>query len=48
MMSTDRMEGDAITGTVDDLVQTLRLAGCTPEQVQAFIRRFWTKQAGAR
>ena len=40
MIATARLEDDAIIGNVDDLVQTLRQAGCTPEQVQAFIRRY--------
>ena len=39
MMSTYRMEDNAITGNVD-LAQILIQAGCTPEQVQAFIRRW--------
>jgi len=50
-MST--MGDDAITANrtseqmhVDDLVQTLVQAGCTPEQVQAFIRSLWKKYAG--
>ena len=40
MIATSLMEDDAISGDADDLVQTLVQAGCTPEQVQAFIRRY--------
>jgi hypothetical protein len=54
MMSTGRMEGAPVTGTctkaqiMADLIHTLLLAECTPEQAKAFIRRLWTKNSGAR
>jgi hypothetical protein len=55
MRPTVRREDDAITRNkraelvrLVDLVQILIQAGCSPEQFQAFVRCFWTKQAGAR
>ena len=52
-MPAYRIEDDAITRNneqmhVDVLVQTLIQAGCTPEQVQAFITSLWKERAGAK
>jgi hypothetical protein len=53
-MSTGRMEHAPVNGTctkaqmMADLIHTLLLADCTPEQAHAFIRRLWRKQGGAR
>jgi hypothetical protein len=54
MMSPGRIKSAPVTGScteaqmVADLIHTLLLAECTPEQAKAFIRRLWTKNSGAR